>query len=162
MKEAGYATGALGKWQLSWRDGYHPNERGFDYFVGMISGMSHLDPSWPDAHVAPRPEVEPIRCISEGEREAREGRPPPSASAGLFRGREPIERDIYLTDLLAREAVEFIEANKERPFFLYVPFYAVHSPIQVTDEYYQRVGHYENETRRIFAGHDRRGRRRRR
>ena len=80
----------------------------------------------------------------------------------LFRGREPIERDIYLTDLLAREAVEFIEANKERPFFLYVPFYAVHSPIQVTDEYYQRVGHYENETRRIFAGHDRRGRRRRR
>jgi arylsulfatase A-like enzyme len=158
---AGYRTGAFGKWQLSWRNGYHPLERGFDYFVGMVSGMSHLDPSWPSAHVAPRAELlehapenpEVLAYIAAEERAARENPSPKTGPPkGLFRGREPIELEEYLTDQLAREAVEFIERNKDRPFFLYLPFYAVHSPVQVTDEYYQRVGEYRTETRRIFSG----------
>jgi arylsulfatase A-like enzyme len=77
---------------------------------------------------------------------------PPGPPKGLFRGREPIELDEYLTEKLAHEAVAFIERNKEQPFFLYLPFYAVHAPLQVTDKYYQRFPEYENETRRIYAG----------
>jgi arylsulfatase A-like enzyme len=51
LKSAGYHNGAFGKWQLSLKKGFHPLDRGFDDFVGMESGMSHLDPGWPDAHV---------------------------------------------------------------------------------------------------------------
>jgi arylsulfatase A-like enzyme len=40
----------------------------------------------------------------------------------------------YLTDRLAEEAVKFIEANKDRPFFLYLPHYAVHSPLMAKKE----------------------------
>lgn len=36
----------------------------------------------------------------------------------------------YLTDRLTREAIEFIDANRENPFFLYLPYYAIHTPIQ--------------------------------
>ena len=149
LKKVGYTNGALGKWQLSMADGYHPLDRGFDYFVGIASGMDHLDPSWPDAHVAPWPPPDPIIHASAAEQASREG---PRPDRHLFRGREQIERDEYLTDLLAREGVEFIERNKDRPFFLYVPFYAVHGPIQVTDKYYQRFPQYKSEHRRIYAG----------
>ena len=157
LRKAGYRTGAFGKWQLSWRNGFHPLARGFDDFVGLISGMSHLDPNWPNAHIAPPDELlehapedpEVIAYVAQDrENTSRQTGPP----KGLFRGREPIELEEYLTDQLANEAVDFIERNKDRPFFLYLPFYAVHSPIQVTDEYYQRVPEYRTETRRIFAG----------
>ena len=148
LKKVGYTNGALGKWQLSMADGYHPLDRGFDYFVGMASGMPHLDPSWPDAHVAPEPPPDPIIYTSAAEQAAREA---PPAPRHLFRGRQQIERDEYLTDLLAKEGVAFIDRNKDRPFFLYLPFYAVHSPIQVTDKYYQRFPQYKTEHRRIYA-----------
>jgi len=155
MKKAGYATGAFGKWQLSWRGGYHPLERGFDHFVGMVSGMDHLDPSWPNAHAVSSADI--LAATSEGERAAVGGvvsrRPrPPGPPQGLFRGRQPIELKEYLSDQLANEAIDFIERNKDRPFFVYLPFYAVHSPIQVTDEYYQRAPAYDDQIRRIFAG----------
>ncbi len=157
MRKAGYRTGAFGKWQLSWRDGFHPLARGFDDFVGMISGMSHLDPNWPDAHIAPPAELlehapedpEVIAYIARARENPSRATGPPK---GLFRGREPIELEEYLTDQLANEAVDFIERNKDRPFFLYLPFYAVHSPLQVTDDYYQRAPEYRTETRRIFSG----------
>ena len=44
----------------------------------------------------------------------------------------------YLTDRLAAEAVKFIEANKDRPFFLYLPHYAVHTPLQAKPEHGRR------------------------
>ena len=44
----------------------------------------------------------------------------------------------YLTDRLAAEAQDFIQRNKDHPFFLYLPFYAVHSPFQSKDSFEQR------------------------
>jgi len=139
MKAAGYRTGAFGKWQLSVKDGYHPLDRGFDEFVGMESGMSHVDPRWPDVHIAPQAPDDPRQATEAGLK-------------GLFRGREPVELEELLTERLAREGVEFIGRNKERPFFLYVPFYSPHSPIQTTEKYYRRFPDIEDETRRIYAG----------
>ena len=42
LKKAGYATGAIGKWQLGMADGHHPLDRGYDYFTGMASGMDFV------------------------------------------------------------------------------------------------------------------------
>ena len=49
----------------------------------------------------------------------------------------------YLTDRLGNEAAKFIEANKERPFFLYLTHYAVHTPIQAKPEL---IAKYEQKT----------------
>ncbi len=138
LKREGYATGAIGKWQLGTADGYHPLDRGFDFFLGMPSGSRFVDPSWPNARVAPGYE-------DSGEPDGT-GR-----YRGLLRGREQVPMDEYLTDRLGREGVSFIESHKEQPFFLYLAFHAPHGPIQTIDKYYERFPEIENETQRIYA-----------
>jgi arylsulfatase A-like enzyme len=54
--------------------------------------------------------------------------------AGRLRGTEPSGDKTYLTDALAREAAAFIDRNKTGPFFLYLAFNAVHTPMQADDE----------------------------
>ena len=138
LKAAGYATGAIGKWQLGMADGYHPLDRGFDSFFGMPSGSRFVDPAWPNARIAPGNE-------DPGEPDGT-GR-----IRGLFRGREPVTMDEYLTDRLGREGVDFIRRHKDEPFFLYLAFHAPHGPIQTIDKYYDRFPAIENETARIYA-----------
>ena len=138
LKAEGYATGAVGKWQLGMTAGYHPLDRGFDFFFGMPSGSRFVDPAWPNARIAPGHE-------DPGEPDGT-GR-----ILGLFRGREPVVLDEYLTDGLGREGVEFVRRQKDNPFFLYLAFHAPHGPIQTIDKYYERFPAIENETARIYA-----------
>ena len=138
LKRQGYATGAVGKWQLGTSEGYHPLDRGFDSFLGMPSGSRFVDPNWPNARIAPGHE-------DSGEPDGT-GR-----YRGLLRGRERVSMDEYLTDLLGREGVSFIERHKDEPFFLYLAFHAPHGPIQTIDKYYERFPSIENETERIYA-----------
>ena len=138
LKPLGYATGAVGKWQLGMDRGHHPLDRGFDSFLGMPSGSRFVDPAWPHARIAPGYE-------DTGEPDASD-RP-----RALFRGRKRIPMDRYLTDTLGGAGVDFIERHKDEPFFLYLAFHAPHGPIQTIDKYYERFLHVENETLRIYS-----------
>jgi arylsulfatase A-like enzyme len=69
----------------------------------------------------------------------------------IYRGTEPVEEKEYLTDAFAREAVSFIDQNKADPFFLYLAFNAVHTPLDVTDDRFQRFAHIEDPQRRKYA-----------
>ncbi len=138
LKPLGYATGAVGKWQLGMDRGHHPLDRGFDSFLGMPSGSRFVDPAWPNARIAPG-------HADEGDPDA-SNRP-----RALFRGRERISMDRYLTDTLGGEGVAFIEERRDEPFFLYLAFHAPHGPIQTIDKYYRRFPHIENETLRIYS-----------
>jgi arylsulfatase A-like enzyme len=60
----------------------------------------------------------------------------------------------YITDRLTEEAVKFIEENKERPFFLYLPHYAVHTPIQAIDSIIHK---YEAKPADTIKGHTKPG-----
>jgi arylsulfatase A-like enzyme len=148
LKKRGYTNGAFGKWQLGMRELLHPLDRGFDYFFGMSAGMNYLDPDWPGAHYlsvdVPRFEGD-LPGVDEGEEN-------PDRILGLYRGRELIPLEEYLTEHLARESAGFIERNRDRPFFVYLAFNAPHVPLQVTDKYYQRFPQYESEAQRIYAG----------
>lgn len=77
------------------------------------------------------------------------------ADQGLQRrpGNEPVEEKEYLTDAFAREAEAFIERNKaqEKPFFLYLAFNAVHTPMQADDPRLQKFAAIEDKTRRTYA-----------
>ena len=138
LKREGYSAGAIGKWQLGTSDGYHPLDRGFDFFLGMPSSSRFVDPGWPNARIAPGHE-------DSGEPDGM-GR-----YRGLLQGRERIQMDEYLTDRLGRDGVRFIEQHKDGPFFLYVAFHAPHGPSQTIEKYYERFPAINNETQRIYA-----------
>ena len=66
-------------------------------------------------------------------------------------GTEVVEESEYLTDAFGREAVAFIEKHQQHPFFLYLPFNAVHAPLQSVDKYLQRFPDLKDPKRRTFA-----------
>jgi arylsulfatase A-like enzyme len=101
LKSAGYATGAFGKWHLGYKDEYNPTRHGFDEYFGELLG--HCD-YYTHAYY--------------------------DGTYALRDGLEPVEVEGYLTDLLNRRAVEFVRKHARKPFFLYVPHLAVHSPYQ--------------------------------
>jgi arylsulfatase A-like enzyme len=106
LRRAGYRTGAFGKWHLGLDQSCRPLDRGFDEFYGFFGHGAHdyfRLDNTADAHNA------------------------------LRRGNDVISDTGYLTDNLARESVAFIDRNRARPFFLYLPFNAVHAPLQAPE-----------------------------
>jgi len=104
LKTAGYATGHIGKWHLGGK-GAGPEQRGFDLNVaGDHTGS-------------------PLSYFAPFQRDGR-----------FMPGLEKAPEGEYLTDRLTAEAEKFLEANRKRPFFLYLPHYAVHIPIKAKPE----------------------------
>jgi len=147
MKGAGYVTGMVGKWHLGSRPEFHPVARGFDEFFGMVTwGADYADPTREDVKSWTSPLAKPKKP----------GPTPDAAWSGrgantLMRGTDPVEEHAYLTEAFSREAVAFINKHKQRPFFLYLPYTAIHGPLQVTQEYYDRFPDIEDESKRIYA-----------
>ena len=136
LREAGYATAAIGKWHLGATPPYHPLRRGFDEFFGFLhEGHTFVPPPFPGV-------VNHFRAKE----------PPYDDHNPLLRGESPVTEREYYTDALAREAVSFIDRHHQRPFFLYVPFNAVHSPMQATASSQKEFAHIADEHRRVFAG----------
>lgn len=104
LAQHGYATGLCGKWHLGELPQYRPRARGFQESYGALCGM--LDYY---THVG-----------SSG----------PAGQASLFRNDKPIEEQGYFTELVTREALAFLDRNRQRPFFLYLPYTAPHLPQQ--------------------------------
>ncbi|MCX5758725.1 MAG: sulfatase-like hydrolase/transferase, partial [Candidatus Hydrogenedentes bacterium] len=69
----------------------------------------------------------------------------------IMRGTEPVADIDYTTDAFAREAVSFIDRHRTVPFFLYVPFNAVHAPLEAPEKYLSRFPNIEDKKRRTFA-----------
>ena len=108
LKPAGYASASIGKWHLGSEE-YWPEKQGFDLNVG---GYDHgSPPSYFDPYTSPAKDWNP--------------------DIPTLEDRRPGE---YLTDRLTDEAVEFIEANREQPFFLYMTHFAVHTPLEAPSE----------------------------
>ena len=75
----------------------------------------------------------------------------PGAGAPILRGANRVAEKEYLTDAFAREAVSFIDRHKDRPFFLYLAFNAVHTPMDATDERLQKFAGIADKQRRTYA-----------
>ncbi|MEN6495146.1 MAG: sulfatase [Thermoguttaceae bacterium] len=72
-------------------------------------------------------------------------------SQTIFRGDSPVVEKEYLTDAFAREAVSFIDRHQSHPFFLYLAFNAVHTPMHATDARLKRFASIQDEQRRTYA-----------
>ena len=70
---------------------------------------------------------------------------------GILRGRQQVDEKEYLTDAFGREAVSFIEKHKNQPWFLYLAFNAVHTPMQADDPRLQKFAHISDKQRRTYA-----------
>lgn len=69
---------------------------------------------------------------------------------GILRGTQPVEELDYTTDAFAREAVKFIEQHKGTPWFLYLAFNAVHTPMHATDARLAKFAHIQDPQRRTY------------
>ncbi|WPP51977.1 sulfatase-like hydrolase/transferase [Catalinimonas niigatensis] len=112
FKQAGYATGIVGKWHLGYpenNDEIHPQNHGFDYFKGYHSGNIDYINHWGD-HM----------------------------KHDWWHGRQEKVEEGYSTHLINKYAIEFIEQNRDKPFCLYVAHESPHTPVQGPNDPIQR------------------------
>jgi arylsulfatase A-like enzyme len=72
-------------------------------------------------------------------------------AAGILRGKEPVREMDYTTDAFGREAVAFVERHKGEPWFLYLAFNAVHTPMHATDDRLAKFSNIADKERRTYA-----------
>jgi len=108
LQDKGYATACIGKWHLGFHEPFLPRNQGFDHYFGLLH---NLDP------------VEVVYFNDKG------GVPLMRNDDIVKRPADPAE----LTRLYTDEAIEFIEQNKDGPFFLYLPHTMLHNPLGVSE-----------------------------
>jgi arylsulfatase A-like enzyme len=142
LKKQGYATGIIGKWHLGSYDYSLPHKRGFDSHYGFYQSHSLFAPEGSPGIVDMRnPGDWTDKHIWKGQREG---------ECAIVRNGIEIEEPEYLTTRIAEEAVEFIETNKEHPFFLFLPFSAPHTPFQAPKSVYDELSHIDDPVVRTY------------
>jgi arylsulfatase A-like enzyme len=105
---SGYRTGIFGKWHLGDNYPFRPQDRGFDEtLVHGGGGIGNTQDYWGNDYF----------------------------DDSYFRNGKPEKFTGYCTDVWFAEAMKFVEANKDRPFFCYLPTNAPHGPFRVPDKY---------------------------
>ncbi len=148
LKSVGYTTCLTGKWHLGSLPTWGPNHYGFDHSYGSLAGGVS-----PWNH---RYKMGPYTYT-------------------WHRNEQLLEETGHVTDLICDEAVQWIESRGEEPFYLYVPFTAVHLPVKEPAEWLRRVPasiegdvprhyaacvmHLDDAVGKIIAALDRKGRR---
>ena len=110
LKNNGYKTACIGKWHLGFHEPFLPHNQGFDHYFGLLH---NLDP------------VETAFFEDKG-------------GVPLIRNGKVVKRPVEvneLTRVYTDEALDFIERNKEGPFFLYLPHTMLHVPLGVSEEF---------------------------
>ena len=139
LSEQGYHTVHIGKWHLGRDNGMAAHDQGFDESLLMSSALYGRRDD--DEVIQARQDFDPIdRFLWAALR-----------FAASFNGGPNFEPAKYLTDYYTDEAVRVIEANKDRPFFLYLAHWAPHTPLQASREDYDALSHIELHRERVYA-----------
>ena len=120
LQENNYNTSAIGKWHVGTSTDFIPNNRGFDYFFGMLGG----------GHQYFESDYE-TQFYNSGGTVTNEYRVPLLRNQTYVTPAE-FDNDEYLTDILTEEAVNYINTNAADtdPFFMYLAYNAPHTPLQ--------------------------------
>ncbi|GMV61401.1 MAG: sulfatase [Parvibaculum sp.] len=141
LQEQGYHTLMLGKWHLGGTDTTRPETRGFDEALGFAPGASLFLPKNDPNVVNSIQDFDPIDKFLWAN----------LPFAVQFNGGDRFEPSEYMTDYLTNEAVKAIQANRNRPFFMYLSYNAVHTPLQALKSDYDKLSHIEDHTLRTYA-----------
>ncbi len=123
LKTAGYATACIGKWHLGHHPEFLPTSQGFDSYFGIPYSN----------------DMDPVKDKSKNLDDAWRNKDYSTWNVPLMRNAEIIERPADQTTLTKRytkEAVRFIEQNREQPFFLYLPHTMPHIPLSASEDFY--------------------------
>jgi arylsulfatase A-like enzyme len=121
LKTLGYATIAVGKWHLGNQPENLPTKRGFDEFYGTLNNTPFFHPT---NFIDSRISNE-VQTVTDP--------------------------NFYTTDAYADRSIDWIEKNKTKPWFLYLPFNAQHAPLQAPKKYLERFPKITDEKRQLFA-----------
>lgn len=127
LKEQGYKTALFGKWHMGNADHFHPTKRGFDTFYGFRGGARSYY------------EYDQNNKLTKKEDRMERG-------FGNFE-----ESKSYLTDALADATIAFIEENKSQPFFVYLSFNAVHTPMEARPDDLEKFPNLEGKRKTLAA-----------
>jgi arylsulfatase A-like enzyme len=125
LKSVGYESCITGKWHLGSKPEWGPNHFGFEHSYGSLAGG-----------------------VGPWNHFYKEG----PFSTTWHRNEKLLEEKGHVTDLIANEAIQWIAKRKDAPFFLYVPFTAVHLPVLEPEEWLARVpAEIEGDVPRHYA-----------
>lgn len=175
LHQGGYRTGAIGKWHLGWNEEHYPTNRGFDYFWGFLTGQTNfIRPDAPEAVNALPPRKAPPQPAAPSSLPALMDNAPAAAAGATGntggdlvqpydalsrfnapvtgRDRTPVDLgDSHMTDVMADQAIDFVDAKRGQPFFLYLAHNAPHTPLQTTRTYFDRFPQIADRTQRVYA-----------
>ena len=141
LQGAGYHTVHIGKWHLGETEEFRAHARGFDESLSLQYGASMYLPEDDPRVVNASSDLNPVdRFIWAA-----------GAWGVRYNDGEVFKPDRYLTDYFTDRAVEVIDANQHRPFFLYLAYNAPHTPLQASREDYDALPFIEDHTLRVYA-----------
>jgi arylsulfatase A-like enzyme len=117
LRAIGYRTGLIGKWHQGFSKDHHPQSRGFDEFFGFLVGghnyalSKNAEPKFSSVY----------------------------SHNLIYRGREVQKIDGFATEVFTEEAISYMKRAKEKPWFLYLAYNAVHTPLEISDRLKERV-----------------------
>jgi arylsulfatase A-like enzyme len=141
VKTAGYHTLHIGKWHLGEAPKLQPHAQGFDESLAVLGGAAMFLPEDDPDTVNAKLPWDPIdRFLWANLRHA-----------VTFNGSKRFHPKGHMTDYFADQAIAAIEANKNRPFFMYLAFNAPHTPLQATKEDYARYPQIKDHKTRVYG-----------
>jgi arylsulfatase A-like enzyme len=138
LQKAGYYNAHIGKWHLGQVEGMAPTDQGFDDSLSL-AGSLYLPKDHPNVVNAQFDNAIDNMVWASGQYAAR------------YNDGDLFEPKGYLTDYYTDNAVEVIEANANRPFFLYLAHWGIHNPLQAAREDYDALSHIEDHGLRVYS-----------
>jgi len=142
LKKHGYQTGIMGKWHLGWSKEKQPAAFGFDEQYGFFMSHSLYAPEGADGIIDQKIEddwTDPY--IWSGQR---------NGPHAIYRNGVEIEEHGYLTDRITEESIEYMDKQKEHPFFLWISYSAPHTPLQAPRAYVEKFAGIEDPVKRVY------------
>lgn len=124
LQKSDYTSGIFGKWHLGDNYPMRPSDQGFDESLIHLSGGMGQVGDFTTYFQKDRSYFDPV----------------------LWHNNRQESYQGYCSDIFASAAIEFIEKNKDQPFFTYLSFNAPHTPLQVPEEYYQKYKNIDPST----------------
>jgi len=141
LKTRGYHTVHLGKWHLGGTKGSRPEDQGFDESLGFMAGASLFAPVGDPSVEESRQDWDPIDKFLWG-----------ALPFGVqYNGGKMFKPSSYMTDYLTDEAIKSIDANRNRPFFMYLAYNAVHTPLQAPKADYDALPQIKDHRLRVYG-----------
>ncbi|MFM9853742.1 MAG: sulfatase-like hydrolase/transferase [Sphingomonadaceae bacterium] len=141
LKGRGYHTVHLGKWHMGEASDVAPNAQGFDETLGFMAGASKFMHQTDAAVVNAKLPWDPIDGYLW----------PNLPYAVQYNGGQRFEPVGHMTDYLTDNALQAIEANRNRPFFLYLAYNAPHTPLQATKADYDALPQIKDHKTRVYG-----------